>query len=192
MKLGRRTPNSKSLSISQPPIAVSLESIPTSNSRGWSRIKEWLTWFMMMVMVFLPFMAFVIPASAAPDLFPSGNYCFCHTSGCQPQCYSPSCFSIPFQQSFLPLLVHQCITKPQIALPCAFKFLCWLECWDFLIWPAFWRGQHHPSTLSRQHSTDPCVLHSTIPSPQHKPFFFLITLVYCNNNSLRRWFFPSY
>lgn len=125
MKLGRRTPYSKILSISQPPIATSLESIPTSNSRGWIRIEEWLTWFMMMVMVFLPFMAFVISASAAPDLFPSGNYCFCHTSGCQPQYHSPSCFSIPFQQSYLPLLVHQCITKPQIALPCAFKFLRW-------------------------------------------------------------------
>lgn len=58
MSLERRVFNSKIQLISQPPIAASVESIPPSNSKGWSRIKEW-PWFMTMVMVFLPFMAFL-------------------------------------------------------------------------------------------------------------------------------------
>lgn len=71
---------------------------------------------------FPPLYGIFISASAALDLFLVETIA-CHTSGCQPQCCSLSCFPIPFQQSFLSLLVHQSITKTQIALLRAFKFL---------------------------------------------------------------------
>lgn len=113
---------------SQPLTAESLESNPPSNpsilvQEGGTDSKRNSHGLWLASDHFPLPMAFVISAFPAPDLFPNGNYCFHNTSGCQPQCCSLGCLSIPFQSSFLPLFVNQCISKPLIVLPCTFKFL---------------------------------------------------------------------